>query len=255
MTNDDNDESLVLPPRDYSDIVKLGQENVLDQFLQHPTTAALEVITGAFANGRKGLLVSTGRIAQGLVKGQMYDALADEIRRLRKAGKLPDNLGETKHGLHTWAELCAIIDDECPDADRLEALKAMFYAVNKVGETDAERIKAHQLWQIAKQLKSGEIILLRTLRENSGQLDSIVPSQWLQVTAQRSGLGLEELVMLNGERLTDLMLCQRISDSAQQSARQSPPISSNRYLPTNMGHQFCQNIQTYKVDLEATKLK
>lgn len=149
----DDDESLVIPPHDYTDIANLQKASVLEEFLEHPLTASLEAITAAFANGGKGLIVSAGRIAQGLVKGQVYEQIAWELRALREEGRLPNNLGETKHGLHTWAELMRIIDDECPDADRLEALKAAFYAVNKVGTADAEKITPFQLWQISKELR------------------------------------------------------------------------------------------------------
>jgi len=54
----------------------------------------------------------------------MYEQCADEWRTLREGGKIPENLGETKHGLYTWAELMKIIDDECPDGEKLDALKA-----------------------------------------------------------------------------------------------------------------------------------
>jgi hypothetical protein len=43
--------------------------------------------------------VAAGRMAQAILKGQMYEQLAEEWRCLREAGKLPENLGETKHGL------------------------------------------------------------------------------------------------------------------------------------------------------------
>jgi hypothetical protein len=119
LVPDDQGQSVALLPRDYADIAKLQETSVLDQFLERPLTASLEAITGAFAGGGKGLIVSAGHIAQGLVKGQIYETLAEELRRLREAGKLPPDMGATKHGLYTWAELMAIIDSECPDADRL----------------------------------------------------------------------------------------------------------------------------------------
>jgi hypothetical protein len=235
----DDGQSLALPPRDYSDIVKLQEENVLDQFLLNPTTAALETITGAFAGGGKGLLVSAGRIAQGLVKGQIYDALADEIRRLREAGKLPDNLGETKHGLHTWAELCRIIDADPPDADRLEALKAMFYGVNKVNTTDEEQITAYQLWQIAKELKSGPILILKALLRIDGNTGSVDEDTWIRQVARFSGMAEPQLVVLHLAQLREL----RLATDPRSGTRPRAEI-------TNLGRLIIQNIQTYKVDLQ-----
>ncbi len=55
------------------------------------------------------------------------------------------------------------IDEDPPDADRLEALKAMFYGVSKVGIEDAERSLTYWLFQIAKVLTSSELVLLRAM--------------------------------------------------------------------------------------------
>lgn len=128
----EENESVVLKPREPYDIAKLQLESEFERFLEHPCTQALEAITGALALGARQLGVAAGRMAQAILKGQMYEQLAEEWRNLREAGKLPDNLGETKHGLYTWAELMKIIDDECPDSEKLDALKAAFYAVNKI---------------------------------------------------------------------------------------------------------------------------
>jgi hypothetical protein len=45
-----------------------------------------------------------------------------------------------------------VIDNETPDEDRLEALKAMFYSVNKINATEGERVAKAQLFQIACQI-------------------------------------------------------------------------------------------------------
>lgn len=239
----DDDQSLAVPPRKDYDIVKLQDATVLEEFLEHPLTASLEAITGAFANGGKGLMVSAGRIAQGLVRGQIYEGLAYEWRRLREAGKLPENLGEMKHGLHTWAELMKIIDEECPDADRLEALKAAFYAVNKVNASDAERIQAYQLWQIAKQLRSGDIVLLKTLFRYDNHVDNTPDEQWDRFVGDKSGFGITELLALHVTKLRELLL-----------VRQSGGHSAAKSQITNLGRHVCQNIQTYELDLKASSV-
>ena len=248
----DDDESLVIPPRDYTDIANLQKASVLEEFLEHPLTASLEAITAAFANGGKGLIVSAGRIAQGLVKGQVYEQIAWELRALREAGRLPNNLGETKHGLHTWAELMRIIDDECPDADRLEALKAAFYAVNKVGTADAEKITPFQLWQISKELRSGEIVLLKALNEHANYIGNVTGQQWEQYVSEKSGLGITELVQLYVKRLNESMLVildDRDGATSRQHIAGVPNVP--KYRITNLGRRLCQNIQSYTIDLNA----
>lgn len=230
----EDDQSLVLPPRKDYDIVKLQEPTVLEEFLEHPLTASLEAITGAFANGSKGLMVSAGRIAQGLVRGQIYEGLAYEWRRLREAGKLPDNLGETKHGLHTWAELMKIIDDECPDADRLQALKAAFYAVNKMNASDKERISAYQIWHIAKRMTSGEVILLKTVYDQSHRMHDGQNAQFEKVLAEETGFGNLELLHLHGVKLSESAL-----------------VSGHGFLITTLGKKLIEMIRNYDLDLQS----
>ena len=240
---DDQGSHIVLSPRNYADIASLQQPDILDQFLVNPLTASLEAITGAFAGGGKGLLVSAGRITQGLVKGQLYGTLADEIRRLREAGKLPPDLGATKHGLYTWAELMAIIDSECPDADRSEALKAAFYAVNKVGCDD--EVLSYQLWQIAKRLTSGDVVLLKGIFENVNLVTGSSYRKWAEIMAQKSGFQVLELVDLHEKRLTDLHLI-----TPRQHSDQSGITGGNGRL-TTLGLRVCMDIQTYNNDLSS----
>jgi hypothetical protein len=240
---DDDQHSIVTVLRDYSDVAKLQEPGVLEAFLEHPLTSALETITGAFAVGGKGMGLAAGRFAQGIVKGKMYEQLASEIRVLRKAGKIPENLGETKHGLYTWAELMKIIDEECPDEDRLEAIKAMFYAVNKVRPADHKAILEYQLWQIAKSLNSGELLLLKAILERGGTPVNH-RRDWSAILAKDSGLQLGELVELQEVNLARMRLITeyRAGDSPQQ-------FFDNRL--TQLGRQFCANIDIYKVDLKA----
>ena len=147
----EEDESIVLKPRESLDIAKLKLESEFELFLEHPLGPALEAVTGALAVGVRHLGVAAGRMAQAILKGQMYEQFAEELRTLREAGKLPENLGKTKHGLYTWAELMKIIDDECPDSENLDALKAAFYAVNRISPSDTDKIVEYQLWQVAKE--------------------------------------------------------------------------------------------------------
>jgi hypothetical protein len=62
-------------------------------------------------------------------------------------------------------ELFTVIVNETPDEDRLEALKAMFYSVDKMHATGGERVANYQLFQIAKKLTSGQFLYLRASYE------------------------------------------------------------------------------------------
>lgn len=240
----DDDSSIVASPRDYADIVSLGKKTVLDEFLDDPSTEALAIITGAFAGGGKGLIVSAGRIAQGLLKGQMYDVLADELRRLRDAGKIPGNLGETKHGLYTWAELMRIIDDECPDAERLEALKAMFFAVNKMTATDKDQTYAYQLWQITKELSSGELIVLKTINQLRNSLNGANIQQLFELLKERTGMSSTSLITRYVVGLEEKHLTPKLA--GLPGSMGVLPLSGL----TDLGRAICSNIETYQIMID-----
>jgi len=227
-----DDSSIVQRPREYYDVAKLQLQSEFERFLDDPTTQALEAVTGAFALGAKQAFISAGRIAQAILKGRMYEQCADEWRTLREGGKIPENLGETKHGLYTWAELMKIIDDECPDGEKLDALKAAFYAVNKINQTDADQIVEYQLWQIAKELKSGDILLLRSIYVRVNSTMGNHHREWTTNMAK----------MLTPRS--------RVAGDTQQGYEASGINAVNNRL-TNLGVRFCRNIELYKIDLDA----
>lgn len=249
------DESLVTRPSAPYDIAKLQLETEFERFLEHPLTQALEGITGALALGAKHLGVAAGRMAQAIVKGQMYEQFAEEMRTLREAGKLPENLGRAKHGLYTWAELMKIIDDECPDEERLEALKAAFYAVNRITDDDRVRIVEYQLWQLTKELRSGDILVLRSLYTRLNIAPGNHAREWAINMAQISGLDIPELLERYEKRLIDLLLMTprfRVAGDAQTGYEESGFNRTNNRL-TQLGIRLCQNIDRFKVDLVDAK--
>jgi hypothetical protein len=243
------EDSLVTVPRDYADIAKLTEPAILDQFLERPADEVLDIIMGALAVGRPGLVSSGRRLAMGLLKGRMYKQFAEEIKRLRDAGKLADDFAEeNKNGFYTWAELMAIIDDECPDSDRLEALKAMFYAVNKVNATDKERIQAYQLWNLTKQLNSGELYLLRVIKQEMNFLSGVRDYRgWASHLADKTGYTSTSLIDLHEKRLTDLFLL------TPRSFGDLSGITPGNGRLTDLGLKMCSNIDTYHIDLEAAR--
>jgi hypothetical protein len=79
--------------------------------------------------------------------------------------KSPTSLPRRSDAFNSWVELFTVIENETPDEDRLEALKAMFYSVNKINGTEGERVANYQLFQIAKKLTSGQFLCLRASYE------------------------------------------------------------------------------------------
>jgi len=212
MAND----SYIVKRRDYSDIAKLQDPGIFEEFLDQPLTFIAETITGALSIGAKGSMVAGGRIVQALLKGMLFKQWAAEFKKLWEAGRIPDDFAEKPYGFQTWVELMKIIDEETPDADRLEALKAMFFAVNKVEVKDGERIAAYQLWQISKSLTSGELMLLKVVYENQAiGFRQKTPgmgttfTEWANEISKVAGHGIRGLIDLHERRPTELGLLTR----------------------------------------------
>jgi hypothetical protein len=235
--------SIVTKPRDYSDVIQLQDPRALEEFLEQPLTYIAETMTGALAVGKYGTMASGGRIVQGLLKGRLFQQFNAEFRKLREAGKIPDDFAEKRYGFQTWVELMTIIDEESPDADRLDALKAMFYDVNKLNATDGERVAAYHLWQLAKGLSSGEILLLRTAYSqrttyHSGWNDY---RKWRDSMAQAIGHEVRGLIDLHEKRLSELGIF-----TARQHGDGSGINPANARL-TELGVSLCRNIENYQL--------
>ncbi len=145
--------------------------------------------------------------------------------------------------LYTWAELIRIIDDECPDGERLDVLKAAFYNVNKINQTDADQIVSYQLWQIARSWRSGDGLLLRSIYAEINRAPTIEYPGWQMHMAKVSGLVIEELVERHASRLRDTLL--------MESHKGKPNAATNRL--TQLGLRFFKNIETYEIDLDAAR--
>lgn len=242
----DSHESIVQVPRNYPDVAGVRLETEFEKFLENPTTQSMEVITGLIALGTRQGLVAVGRIAQAVFKGKMYEQMAEEWRQLRKAGKMPENIGREKRGLYTWAELMKIIDDDCPDEDRLEALKAAFYGVNRVKEGDSEKILEYQLWQITKELTSGDVLLLKAIHERVNTPQGNKANEWEKNIADQTGFGLVELVQRHEKHLVDLLLL------TKRGGYDNNAISVTNNRLTYLGVQLCKNIEQYRLDLNSS---
>jgi hypothetical protein len=245
--SDNQNTSIVQIPRDYSDIAALQDPSVLEEFLEQPLTFIAETITGAISEGKKGMFVAGGRIVQALLKGRLFDQFAKEFKAAREKGKLADDFAEKKFGFQTWVELMTVIDEETPDAERLEALKAMFFAVNRPNITDQEQITEYQLWQVVKQLKSGELHLLKTAYQNRTVPFGSNYSYWASKMAEMTGFRSTGLVDLHEKKLMEACLI------SQRTFADLSGISPKDARLTDLGIRVCTNIEKYRIQSKSAK--
>ena len=163
--------SYVLANRDYADIAHLENPGVIDRILSGTRSEGLVYVSALLQSGLSRYVVAGPKVA---VTAMAIEALADLSRELsawRNAGTIPEDFSGRPSGYQTWVDLLREIDSNPVDGERLKAMKAMFLAANRVNASDGESILAYQLFQIAKKLTSGQLLLLkaaykRAKREN-----------------------------------------------------------------------------------------
>ena len=148
-----DEESYIVKYRDLAKIIREQDATALEQFLDQPLQMIAEAVTGLLASRPQETTVVAGRLVQGALKGKLFQQISREIIKLREAGRIDPNFAEEKMGYQSWVELMSVIDSEIPDEDRLEALKAMFFSVNKVTATDSDKIVGYH-----HQNRRGQII-------------------------------------------------------------------------------------------------
>jgi hypothetical protein len=188
---------------------------------------------------------------KGALKVKLFQQLSREIKELRDKGKIPDDFAEKKNGYQSWVELMTIIDEESPDPERLDAIKAMFYAVNKVNATDGERILAYQLFQIAKKLTSGQLLYLKAcygiyreerptpdLPRRGGTLNIV---EWCVKIGKKLGHSVTSLLDLDDKALAD-------SGLLHHRGAMDRGVNTLDARLTDLGIKFCEEIQKYHLE-------
>jgi hypothetical protein len=243
------DESFIIRPNDPSAIVRLQDPTVIEQILEDPLRVLSEVVTGYVMTGN-GFWAGFGcRLAQAAFKGLAFQQFAREFMKLRNTGAIPDDFKERKYGFKTWVELLTILDEETPDEDRAEALKAMFFAVNRVNSTDAERILNYQLFQISKELTSGELLLLKAIAKFQQKFPGGCPRNSSLVKEISKLLG-HDVTALIRKDIRKLLTTSLVASGNRLSDAHDPTDPTDAGV-TDLGHRFITNLETYTV---ATKI-
>ncbi len=239
------DKTYITKKRDLADIIYCEDQGALEIFLDDPLPIIAQAIIEYLSHGRMALAGPAVRIVQGALKGKLFKQLAKEVDDLRQKGKLDEKFGEKKYGFQSWVELLTIIDEDRPDEDRLEALKAMFFSINKVNATDAEQILGYQLFQIAKRLTSNELLVLKAVYEiHKSGIRICEPGfrEWAGAVSMHLGHSLIGLIEHADKALIENQLL---------SGRYHPDasgIEQKNWRLTDLGIKFCENIEQYRVE-------
>jgi hypothetical protein len=112
--------------------------------------------------------------------------------------------------------------------------------------SDGERIAAYQLFQIAKKLTSGQLIYLRACYELYKPGDyrnsaNVPEHQWFELVSRHMGHTVLGLLNLDDAALAEFELLTR-------RYRDSGGVNNQNARLSDLGINFCKNIETYRLE-------
>jgi hypothetical protein len=227
-----------------SELELISQNKIeLAKFLEKPFPTIAEAVTGALSLGASGMAVAGMRIVQGALKGNFATQVSREIKALIKAGRIPEDYANEKFGFQSFAELLKFIDEEEVDQDRLLAVKAMFFALNKVGRNAGEDILNYELFKLSKKLEASQLLMLAVsyrIYKTRGNYPASGRPTWIKNMASDMGHGMESLVERDEEILEGYRLL-----SKRYGGDGSLIIARDGRL-TDLGLKLCEKIEDYK---------
>ena len=223
-------------------LIPFRDSESLAKFMDQPLITIAEAVTGALSLGYSDAILVSGRLVQATLKGKLLKQVATEIKELIEKGKIKEDYANSKYGFKSLVELLEFIDSEVPDEDRLQAVKAMFVAVNAVEAKQGEELVNYQLLQISKRLSGGQLLVLKTTYDwyKKGGFHSTNSSRaWLESIATRIGHNIttliqqDELVLVSNGLISD-----RISPDRSQ-------VNITNARLTDLGIRFCEVLVRY----------
>ena len=239
--------SYVLVARDYADISHLQNPNVVERILARSRSEKIAYVSALITSGISQLVPAGPKVAAAAVAAEALTDFGKEVSEWIKENKIPEDFSGRPSVYQTWVELLQEVDSNPIDADRLKAMKAMFLAANRVTATDSESILAHQLFQIAKNLSSSQLLVLKAVRAwyqdyiRGPRTGGSMPAhQWREMIANRLGHKLPSLIVRDERKLVEYCL---IAPWTHPDELQVPLMDARM---TDLGIRFCENIDAYE---------
>ncbi len=195
-------------------------------FLQQPTVAIAEFLTGVLSSDQSIYKLSAGRLVQGAIKGRLLTQLGREIKEYREKGEIKEDYFATNKNQATLLELLQFIDSDIPDEEVFNAMKAIFFSSIAKDASSKEEEVGYQLLQLCKKLNSIEILILKvcyrvylgedTENVNTGNNDFGV---WVNTVSEKIGYDLPELISASDDKLVELGLLSGRGYSDKSSIR------------------------------------
>lgn len=229
------------------ELVPYTKAGDISKFLEQPMPSIAEAITGALTSDKSELLGSLGRIAQGAIKGKGREQFGKEFEELRQRGAIKEDITETKYGFQSFAELLRFIDDECPDPERMRAVKTMFFSLISVDTAPGDEALSYKLFLLSKKLTATQLAIMAAIYKlymsKPGHQHEGGADLWLSDVAKAMGHGIKALVESEEKTLEDCVLI-----TARRHSDRSG-INERNHRLTDLGIKFCEHLTNFETDI------
>ena len=213
--------------------IKIGSG--IEKYLQNPALWFSEALTGAATYGKKDFILAGGQLVQGAIKLDLWGEFLYQLDKARKVGRTKKKFYESRNGKINFNELFSYLDkSDTPDEEVFRAMKAIFFASEEDMSAQQDEIRAYQLIQIVKQMKSIDLLILMAtyelyLKQKAGDINLNVR------TTQGWQVKISEMIGFP----IDMVVDSRIRYMGSQDATYPSLFSVNDFTPDhdmpNMG--------------------
>lgn len=162
-------------------------EALIEKYIQNPAAWFVETATGVATYGKKDFILAGGQLLASAIKLDLWGEFLYQLKEANKKGKTKRKFYNSRHGRINLNELFGYLDkNESPDEDVFKAIKDIFFASIQQGTKIQDEVRAYQLIQVCKKLKSVDILVLLAayklyLRHKEGENLNIRSTQDWQV--------------------------------------------------------------------------
>lgn len=145
------------------DLVKVAKDEGVIAFLKEVAKSGDAILTGALGTEKLRLRMIPGRLFQAARSDEFLIQLASEVEELREKGEIKDDYLNTEQASATLQELLAALEEPPVDERKFNTLKAIFLQAAQEKLSSRDDPTPQLLMNIARQLSSGEILLISSV--------------------------------------------------------------------------------------------
>ncbi|MDF2636106.1 MAG: hypothetical protein K0R78_2980 [Pelosinus sp.] len=223
---------------DGSELVSQEQRNKVAQYYKDNLLVTAQFFTGLASSKRTEIFKSVGHVVQGMFSDKFLGNLQKEVNNYILAGKIKEDYIISEQNLMCFIELLRNLEENLPDPNRLELLRKIYIVTATEDINDRDSPLPLQFMQMARELTSGEVLVLFAMYRLEG---TSVNSQagFIKQLIEESGLEYTEIVTRIHQSLFNKGFVKSVNDGL---ATHSILI---RDLFTPLGRAFCDYVMHY----------